>query len=31
GATLGLIKCPKCGAQSPAETKFCGECGTKFE
>lgn len=31
GATLNLIKCPKCGAESPAGTRFCGECGTKFE
>jgi hypothetical protein len=31
GAPLGLIKCPKCGAQSPAGTRFCGECGTRFE
>lgn len=31
GALLGLLKCPKCGAQSPAGTRFCGECGTRFE
>jgi hypothetical protein len=30
GASLELIKCPKCGIQSAAGTKFCGECGTKF-
>jgi predicted RNA-binding Zn-ribbon protein involved in translation (DUF1610 family) len=30
GASLNLIKCPKCGAQSPAGTKFCGECSTKL-
>ena len=30
GANLALTKCPKCGAQSPAGTGFCGECGTKF-
>jgi len=30
GASLTLIKCPKCGAQSPAGTGFCGECGTKL-
>jgi acetyl-CoA carboxylase beta subunit len=31
GAPLGLTKCPKCGAQSQAGTRFCGECGAKFE
>lgn len=31
GAPLSLIKCPKCGAPSPAEAKFCGECGTKLQ
>ncbi|HDP69713.1 MAG TPA: zinc ribbon domain-containing protein [Actinobacteria bacterium] len=30
GAPLNLVKCPKCGAQSPAGTRFCGECGTKL-
>lgn len=30
GATLNLVKCSKCGAQSPAGTRFCGECGTKL-
>lgn len=30
GAPLTLIKCSKCGAQSPAGTRFCGECGTKL-
>ncbi len=30
GASLGLIKCPKCGATNQATTKFCGECGTKL-
>ena len=30
GASLALMKCPKCGAQSPAGTRFCGECGTKI-
>lgn len=30
GAPLNLIKCPKCGAQSPVGTKFCGECGNKL-
>ncbi len=31
GAPLSMVKCPKCGAQSPAGTRFCGECGTKLE
>jgi uncharacterized small protein (DUF1192 family)/ribosomal protein L40E len=26
----GLI-CPSCGAANPAGTKFCGECGHRFE
>ncbi|MFA5778576.1 MAG: zinc ribbon domain-containing protein [Elusimicrobiota bacterium] len=30
GVTLGMNKCPKCGAQNQLETKFCGECGTKI-
>jgi len=30
GAPLTLIKCPKCGTQSPAGTRFCGECGAKL-
>lgn len=30
GATLGLLKCPKCGAANPLDTKFCGECGMKL-
>jgi hypothetical protein len=30
GAPLGMAKCPKCGAQAQAGTKFCPECGTKF-
>lgn len=30
GATLNLVKCSKCGAQSPAGTRFCGECGIKL-
>lgn len=30
GAPLAFIKCPKCGAQNPAGTNFCGECGTKL-
>ncbi|MDO9098750.1 MAG: zinc ribbon domain-containing protein [Candidatus Methanoperedens sp.] len=29
GASLNLIKCPKCGAQNQAGTRFCGECGNK--
>ncbi|NLH39590.1 MAG: zinc ribbon domain-containing protein [Elusimicrobia bacterium] len=31
GASLAMIKCPKCGAQNPAGTKFCGECGNKMQ
>jgi hypothetical protein len=30
GANLSMVKCSKCGAQSPAGTQFCGECGTKL-
>jgi hypothetical protein len=30
GTSMELTKCPKCGKQSPAGTKFCGECGTKI-
>ena len=30
GASLSLVKCPKCGAQSSAGTNFCGECGSRF-
>ena len=30
GAPLSLIQCPKCGAKSPAGTRFCGECGNKL-
>jgi len=30
GAPLTMIKCPRCGAQSPAGTRFCGECGYKL-
>jgi len=25
------LKCPKCGAMNPPSSKFCSECGTKFE
>jgi len=31
GAPLGMIKCPKCGAENPPGTSFCGNCGTKLE
>ena len=31
GASLEMVKCPKCGAQHAAGTKFCGECGTRLE
>ena len=30
GAPMGMLVCPKCGAQSPAGTRFCGECGGKL-
>jgi hypothetical protein len=30
GASLAMIKCPQCGAQSAAGILFCGECGTKI-
>lgn len=30
GASLELIKCPKCGAKNQQGSRFCGECGTKL-
>jgi len=30
GAPLEMIKCPKCGAENPPGTNFCGNCGTKL-
>lgn len=30
GATLGMTKCPKCGAENAAGTNFCGSCGSKL-
>jgi len=30
GAPLKMIKCPKCGAENPPGTNFCGECGSKL-
>ena len=30
GASLGMAKCPGCGAQAQAGAKFCGECGGKL-
>ncbi len=30
GASLSLIQCSKCGANSPMGTGFCGECGTRL-
>jgi len=30
GAPLALAKCPRCGAQNAAGTRFCGECGNKL-
>jgi len=29
GAPLGMLECQKCGAKSPAGTRFCGECGNR--
>ncbi len=31
GTPLSLIKCTKCGAMSPAGTRFCGECGNGLD
>jgi len=25
------MKCPKCQAENPDDTLFCGKCGNKFE
>ncbi|MGE5529560.1 MAG: zinc-ribbon domain-containing protein [Patescibacteria group bacterium] len=30
GASLTMAKCPKCGAQNSAASRFCGECGTRI-
>lgn len=30
GASLAMLKCETCGAQSPVGTNFCGECGNRF-
>jgi membrane protease subunit (stomatin/prohibitin family) len=30
-AAAANIKCPKCGAATPASSKFCNECGAKVE
>ncbi|MGI0024042.1 MAG: double zinc ribbon domain-containing protein [Nitrososphaera sp.] len=30
GASLSMIKCQRCGTQSPIGTNFCGGCGTKL-
>jgi hypothetical protein len=30
GSSLFLLKCSRCGATSPAGTRFCGECGNKM-
>jgi hypothetical protein len=29
GASLNMLKCPKCGAKNAAGTRFCGECGNR--
>lgn len=26
-----LQKCPECGAEMPADNRFCGQCGTPLE
>jgi hypothetical protein len=31
GCRLDMAKCPKCGATNSAESKFCGECGTRLQ
>ncbi|MFO8059081.1 MAG: zinc ribbon domain-containing protein [Bacillota bacterium] len=31
GANLSLVVCEKCGTESPAGTRFCGECGNRLE
>ena len=31
GASLDLLKCPKCGAENAVGTRFCGGCGTGLE
>ncbi|MGE5230457.1 MAG: zinc ribbon domain-containing protein, partial [Deltaproteobacteria bacterium] len=28
GASLGAQRCPACGAEVPADSRFCGQCGT---
>lgn len=30
GANLNLVECDNCGTQSPAGTRFCGECGNRL-
>lgn len=30
GASLGLVKCKKCGAENQPGIGFCGECGSKL-
>lgn len=30
GASISLVKCPKCGAKLQAGVKFCGECGNRL-
>lgn len=30
GASLEMLKCPKCGAENPFGTGFCGSCGQKL-
>jgi hypothetical protein len=30
GASLSMVKCAKCGTQSPVGTNFCGGCGSRL-
>ncbi len=31
GADMSLMKCEQCGTESPAGSRFCGECGNRLE
>lgn len=31
GTSLSMLKCAKCGAESPMGTNFCGGCGSRLE
>ena len=30
GANLSLLKCERCGTESPSDARFCGECGNNL-